>query len=72
MRTLQSELINKGYVKPKKQRTHKRNRNRKRKKQPQPTKPKTKTENMNKHDWEEIMGIRRPRYRRNRGAFRQL
>lgn len=71
MRTLQSELVEKGlYQKSMNKRPHKRKRNRKRKLHPVNTCKNT--EKLSRQDWEEIMGTRRPRYRRNRGAFRQL
>ncbi|MEK4255436.1 hypothetical protein [Ureibacillus sp. FSL K6-2830] len=60
MRTLQSELIEKGFYKNqgKKKTTN--------------DKPRKHKEKLSKREIEELMGARRPRYKRNRGAFRQI
>lgn len=55
-RTIQNQLIEKGLSKKKQQKPKKHNR---------------KNEKMSKQEIEELMGVRRPTYRRNRGAFRQ-
>lgn len=54
-RTLQDQLVDKGLAK----------------KTGQKVESKKKTEKLSKRDIEELMGIKRPTYRRNRGAFRQ-
>lgn len=78
MRTLQSELITKGLhpqkqpskKNPNKKHPKKRKHNRKTNKQPQ---QKTNTENLSFRDWEEIMGVRKPKFKRNKGgAFKQI
>lgn len=61
MRTLQTELVDKGLY-------PKRNRKRNRK---TTTQSKTNNEKLSRREWEELMGIRKPRYSRNRGAYRQ-
>lgn len=66
MRTLQSELIKKGFYKPHKKKHSSRIKKRSK------NSSKTKSENLSRLDWEEIMGMRRPRYKRNRGAYRQV
>lgn len=63
MRTLQSELIEKGLYKKKKR--HKKRQHHKKKQNKQ------QTEKLKQRDWEEIMGTNRPTYRRYRGSFRQ-
>lgn len=66
MRTLQSELIKNGLYKPLKKKHSSRIKKRSK------NSSKTKSENLSRLDWEEIMGMRRPKYRRNKGAFRQF
>ena len=63
MRTLQSELIEKGLYQKRKKNHCSQRKNRT---------SKTKIENLSLRDWEDIMGMRRPRYKRNRGAYRQV
>lgn len=60
MRTLQTELVNKGLAKEKEQKTVKKRR-----------KPKQRKTEFSRRELEELMGTRKPRYSRSRGSIRQ-
>lgn len=72
MGTLQSELIKHGLAKDKNKKSNRQKKSNKRKKRKSKQQKKRPIENLSRRDWEEIMGVNMPKFKRNRGAFRQI